>query len=91
MLVFGLGMDFGFIFLAFVGSMENYFNSIGLILVSMEFSSVVGHIFFVVDLSSGEVCLEVWPGLVDDRFVITVFDCVGKYVCFCGDYFSNAD
>ena len=60
-------------------------------MVSIGFGSVVGPFLFVVDLSGVEVCLEVWPGLVGRKFVIPFFDCVGKNVLFCGDYFSNAD
>ena len=46
--------------------------------------------FFVGDLSSGEVRLKVWKGLVGGRFVIPFFDCIREDACFCDNYFSNA-
>ena len=67
-------MDFGLRFLAFFEFMESYFNNVVLILVSMVFGSVVRPCLFVVDLISGEVCLEVWTGLFGGRFVIPFFD-----------------
>ena len=71
-LVFGLGMDFGFILLEFVEFMDNYFNNVGLIFY-MGLGIFVEHILFVVDLSGGEVCLEVWSGLVGGSFFFSNF------------------
>ena len=70
---FGLGMYLGFTFLVFVDFMENKFKNVGLIWLSMGLGSVFGPCLFVVDFSGGEVCLEVWPGLVRGRFVIPFF------------------
>ena len=88
---FGLGLDFGLGFLSFVDLVENYFNNVGMIFLSMGFGSVIGTCLFVADLGGGEVCLEVCPGLLVGRFVISFLDCVRKYACFCNDYFSYAD
>ena len=81
-LEFGLGMDLGFVFLVLVKFTEKYFNNVGLIFVSMGFGSVVGPCLFVVYLSGGEVCLEVWPVLVSGRFVIPLFTASAKMPVF---------
>ena len=78
----GLDMDLGFGFLVLVNFLEKYFNNVGLIFVSMVFGSVVGPCLFVVYLSGGEVCLEVWPVLVSGRFVIPLFTASAKMPVF---------